>query len=59
MPLGIQSIWAAQEAKAWFIGNMGSGITLNHIEAGKEERMMSGNTCEEVQRQVAIAMSQQ
>ena len=52
---------------------MGFGITLNHIEAGKEERMMSGSTCElekrlmsqdqrleeEVQRQVAIAMSQQ
>ena len=31
---------------AWFLGSMGSGITLNHIEAGKEERMMSGSTCE-------------
>ena len=37
---------AAQEAKAWFRGSIGSGITLNHIEAGKEERMMSGSTCE-------------
>ena len=37
---------AAQEAKAWFRGSMGSGITLNHIEAGKEERMMSCSTCE-------------
>ena len=27
-------------------GSMGSGITLIHIEAGKEERMMSGSTCE-------------
>ena len=44
--LGIQSVRAAQEAKAWFRESMGSGITLNHIEAGKEERMMSGSTCE-------------
>ena len=26
--------------------SMGSGITLNHIEASKEERMMSWSTCE-------------
>ena len=53
---------------------MGSGITLNHIEAGKEEknderehlrrleeRLMSHDQRleEEVQRQVAIAVSQQ
>ena len=36
----------AQEAKAWFRGSMGLGITLNHIEAGKEERMMSRSTWE-------------
>src|SRR6185437_14200593 len=32
--------------KGRFHGSMGSRITLNHIEVGKEERMMSGSTCE-------------
>ena len=41
------ALGTTQEAKAYRIrGSMGSGITLNHIEAGKEERMMSGSTCE-------------
>ena len=44
--LRIQSIRATQEAKEWFRGSMGSVITLNHIEVGKEERMISGSTCE-------------
>jgi hypothetical protein len=44
--LGIQNIRAAQEAKAWFRESMGSVITLNHIEVGKEEGMISGSTCE-------------
>ena len=45
-PMEIQNIRATQEAKAWFRGSMGSGITLIHIEVGKEEKMMSRSTCE-------------
>ena len=73
-PLGIQSFRAAQEAKTWFRGSMGSGL---HIESYRsrqrrkndereylrrlDERLMSHDQRleDEVQRQVAIPMSQQ